>query len=403
MIWETILLALRAIRRNVLRSSLTILGIVIGVAAVITMVTLGDGATAQVTTDISKLGSNMLQVRPGQGFRGPGGTRSTADMFDVDDAKAISREIFGLEAVAPTASRSQQAIYGNKNWSTSVMGTTNAYFQVRDWELESGRQFTEGELRSGRTVCILGSTVRDELFSDQDPLGATIRLQKLSCQVIGVLESKGQTGFGRDQDDMVMVPLRTLQRRIAGSNDVGALYVSAQDDISTTAVKKDIEALMRERRRIASSANDDFHVRDMQEIVSTLTSTTRVLTGLLGAVAAVSLLVGGIGIMNIMLVSVTERTREIGTRLAIGALEREVLMQFLIEAVVLSSFGGFFGIILGLLAAAAGAHVLGMPFVLNPGIVATAVVFSAAVGVIFGFFPARKAARLDPIEALRHE
>ena len=403
MIWETILLALRAIRRNVLRSSLTILGIVIGVAAVITMVTLGDGATAQVTTDISKLGSNMLQVRPGQGFRGPGGTRSTADMFDVDDAEAISREIFGLEAVAPTVSRSQQAIYGNKNWATSVMGTTNAYFQVRDWELESGRQFTEGELRSGRTVCILGSTVRDELFSDQDPLGATIRLQKLSCQVIGVLESKGQTGFGRDQDDMVMVPLRTLQRRIAGSNDVGALYVSAQDDISTTAVKKDIEALMRERRRIASSANDDFHVRDMQEIVSTLTSTTRVLTGLLGAVAAVSLLVGGIGIMNIMLVSVTERTREIGTRLAIGALEREVLMQFLIEAVVLSSFGGFFGIILGLLAAAAGAHVLGMPFVLNPGIVATAVVFSAAVGVIFGFFPARKAARLDPIEALRHE
>jgi len=224
MIWQTILLALRAIRRNVLRSSLTILGIVIGVAAVITMVTLGDGATAQVTTDISKLGSNMLQVRPGQGFRGPGGTRSTADMFDVDDAEGISREIFGLEAVAPTASRSQQAIYGNKNWSTSVMGTTNPYFQVRDWELESGRQFTEGELRSGRTVCILGSTVRDELFGDQDPLGATIRLQKLSCQVIGVLESKGQTGFGHDQDDMVMVPLRTLQRRIAGNTDVDAIY-----------------------------------------------------------------------------------------------------------------------------------------------------------------------------------
>jgi len=403
MIWQTILLALRAIRRNVLRSSLTILGIVIGVAAVITMVTLGDGATAQVTTDISKLGSNMLQVRPGQGFRGPGGTRSTADMFDVDDAEGISREIFGLEAVAPTASRSQQAIYGNKNWSTSVMGTTNPYFQVRDWELESGRQFTEGELRSGRTVCILGSTVRDELFGDQDPLGATIRLQKLSCQVIGVLESKGQTGFGHDQDDMVMVPLRTLQRRIAGNTDVDAIYVSAQKGMSTTAVKEDIEALMREQRRIAPGEDDDFHVRDMQEIVSTLTSTTRVLTGLLGAVAAVSLLVGGIGIMNIMLVSVTERTREIGTRLAIGALERDVLMQFLIEAVVLSSFGGFFGIILGLLAAATGAHVLGMPFVLNLGIVANAVVFSAAVGVIFGFFPARKAARLDPIEALRHE
>ncbi len=403
MIYQTILLALRAIRRNVLRSSLTILGIVIGVAAVITMVTLGQGATAKVTSDITKLGSNMLQVRPGQGFRGPGGTRSTADMFEVDDAEAISREIFGLEAVAPTASRSQQAIYGNKNWSTSVMGTTNAYLQVRDWGLESGRQFTEGELRSGRTVCILGSTVRDELFGDQDPLGATIRLKKLSCQVIAVLESKGQTGFGQDQDDIVMVPLRTLQRRIAGNTDVDAIYVSAHEGISTNAVKEDIEAVMRERRRTASGEDDNFHVRDMQEIVSTLTSTTRVLTGLLGAVAAVSLLVGGIGIMNIMLVSVTERTREIGTRLAIGALEREVLMQFLIEAVVLSSFGGLFGIILGLLAAAAGAHVLGMPFVLNPGIVAIAVVFSAAVGVIFGYFPARKAARMDPIEALRHE
>jgi len=403
MIWETILLAFRSIRRNVLRSSLTILGIVIGVAAVITMVTLGDGATAQVTADISSLGSNMLHVRPGQGFRGPGGTRSTADMFEVGDAEAISREIFGLEAVAPAASRSQQAIYGNKNWSTSIMGTTNAYFQVRDWNVESGRQFTGGELHSGKTVCILGSTVCDELFGDQAPLGATIRLQRLSCQVIGVLESKGQTGFGRDQDDIVMIPLRTLQRRIAGNNYVDAIYLSAQEGISTTAVKKDIERLMRERRRIAPGEDDDFHVRDMQEIVSTLTSTTRVLTALLGAVAAVSLLVGGIGIMNIMLVSVTERTREIGTRLAIGALEREVLMQFLIEAVVLSSFGGLFGIILGLLAAAAGAHALGMPFVLNPGIVVIAVAFSAAVGVIFGYFPARKAARLDPIEALRHE
>jgi putative ABC transport system permease protein len=403
MIWQAILLALRAIRRNVLRSSLTILGIVIGVAAVITMVTLGDGATAQVTADISKLGSNMLQVRPGQGFRGPGGTRSTADMFEAGDAEAVSQEIFGLEAVAPTASRSQQAIYGNENWSTSIMGTTNAYFQVRDWELKVGRNFTESELRAGRTVCILGSTVHKELFGDQNPLGATIRLQKLSFQVIGVLESKGQTGFGRDQDDIVMIPLRTLQRRIAGNNDVDAIYLSAQEGMSTPAVKEDIERLMRERRSIGAGKDDDFHVRDMQEIVSTLTSTTRVLTGLLGAVAAVSLLVGGIGIMNIMLVSVTERTREIGTRLAIGALEREVLLQFLIEAVVLSSFGGLFGIILGLLAAAAGAHILGMPFVLNLKIVATAVVFSAAVGVIFGFFPARKAARLDPIEALHHE
>ena len=403
MIWQTILMALRAIRRNVLRSSLTILGIVIGVAAVITMVTLGDGATAQVRADISRLGSNMLQVRPGQGFRGAGGRRSAADMFEVSDAEAISHEIFGLEAVAPTASRSKQVIYGNKNWATSVMGTVNTYFEVRDWDLESGRQFNEAELRAGKSVCILGSTVRDELFGDQDPLGATIRLQRLSFQVIGVLETKGQTGFGQDQDDIVIVPLRTLQRRISGNTDVGAIYVSAQEGISTNAVKDEIEVLMGERRRIAPGEEADFHVRDMQEITSTLTSTTRVLTGLLGAVAAVSLLVGGIGIMNIMLVSVTERTREIGTRLAIGALEREVLMQFLIEAVVLSFFGGVFGIIFGLLAAAAGAQVLGMPFVLNPGIVVIAVVFSAAVGVIFGYFPARKAARLDPIEALRHE
>ena len=403
MMWETILLALRAIRRNVLRSSLTILGIVIGVAAVITMVTLGGGATAQVTAEISSLGSNMLQVRPGQDIRGPGGTRSSADRFKIEDAEAISREIFGLEAVAPTASMNTQVISGNRNWATSIMGVTNAYLQVRDWSLKSGREFTEAELRSGRAVCIIGTTVKKELFGDKDPLGQTIRLKKISSQVIGVLESKGQTGFGQDQDDMVLIPLRAFQRRLKGDTDVGAIYVSALDGMSTTTVKEDIERLMRERRRIASGEDDNFHVRDMQEIVSTLTSTTRVLTGLLGAVAAVSLLVGGIGIMNIMLVSVTERTREIGTRLAIGALEREVLMQFLIEAVVLSSFGGLIGIVLGLVSAGIGARILGMPFVLNTGIVAIAFVFSAAVGVVFGFFPARQAARLDPIEALRHE
>ncbi len=403
MMWETILLALRAIRRNVLRSSLTILGIVIGVAAVITMVTLGGGATAQVTAEISSLGSNMLQVRPGQDFRGPGGTRSSADDFKIEDAEAISREVFGLEAVAPTASTNTQVISGNRNWSTTIMGVTNAFLQVRDWSLASGREFTEAELRSGRAVCIIGATVKTELFGETDPVGQTIRLKKISSQVIGVLESKGQTGFGQDQDDMVLIPLRAFQRRLKGDSDVGAIYVSALDGISTTTVKEDIERLMRERRHISSGQDDNFHVRDMQEIVSTLTSTTRVLTALLGAVAAVSLLVGGIGIMNIMLVSVTERTREIGTRLAIGALEREVLMQFLIEAVVLSSFGGLIGVILGLVSAGIGAQILGMPFVLNPGIVAIAFVFSAAVGVVFGFFPARQAARLDPIEALRHE
>lgn len=403
MVWETIILAQREIRRNVLRSSLTILGIVIGVAAVITMVTLGGGATAQVTADISSLGTNLLQVHVGQGGRGPGGTRADADMFKVEDTEAIAREISGLEAVAPNASQRVQAIYGNENYSTTVMGSTNGFLLVRDWELESGRQFTDAELRAGKGVCILGSTVRKELFGDQDPTGASIRLQKVPCQVIGVFKSKGQTGFGSDQDDFVLIPLRAFQRRIAGNTDVSTIYISAKNSGSLESIKLNIERLLRERRQITNGKEDDFHLHDMREIMNTLTGTTRVLTALLGAVAAVSLLVGGIGIMNIMLVSVTERTREIGIRLAIGALEQEVLLQFLIEAVVLSCFGGLIGIVLGLVAAAAGAHALQVPFVFNPGIVAVAFVFSAAVGVIFGFFPARKAARLDPIEALRHE
>ncbi|MFZ7127447.1 MAG: ABC transporter permease [Desulfobacterales bacterium] len=403
MLWETILLAQRAIRRNALRSSLTILGIVIGVAAVIAMVTLGSGATAKVTGDIAKLGSNMLQVRPGQGFRAPGGARTSAKPFELADAIAVEHNIFGLKAVAPTASRTIQAIYGNINWFTSVTGSTNAFLTVRDWELAEGREFSDGEIRAGKAVCILGATVRKELFGGEDPIGAMIRLGKISFKVVGVLAPKGQSSFGTDQDDLALIPLKTLQRRLVGNTNVTAIMVSAEDGVSTEKIQADIERLMRERRNIALDKADDFNVRDMKEIVDTLTGTTRVLTALLGAVAAVSLLVGGIGIMNIMLVSVTERTREIGTRLAIGAREREVLLQFLVEAVVLSSFGGLIGIALGLGGAWTGAHALGIPFVFNPGIVAAAFVFSAAVGVVFGFFPARKAARLDPIEALRYE
>ncbi len=400
---ETILLALREIRRNLMRSSLTILGIVIGVAAVITMVTLGRGATAQIASDITKLGTNLLQVRPGQHRHGPGGTHSTGDMFKAGDADAIAQEISGLVAVAPMVSQTTQAIYGNENWATSVIGSTRAYLQVRNWQLESGRQFTDSELRGGKGVCIMGATIRKELFGGQNPLGNTIRLEKLSCKVIGVLESKGQSSFGTDQDDFVLIPLRTFQRRIAGNIDVSRIYVSAEDGVSTKKVEKDIVQLMRERRRIAMGEDDDFHVRDMQELISTMTGTTRVLTGLLGAVAAVSLLVGGIGIMNIMLVSVTERTREIGIRLAIGALERDVLTQFLIEAVVLSSFGGVIGIVLGIAAAAVGAIVLTVPFVFDPVIIIIAFLFSAAVGIVFGYFPARQAGQMDPIEALRYE
>jgi putative ABC transport system permease protein len=404
MLWDMVLLAVREVRRNVLRSSLTVLGIVIGVAAVIIMVTLGGGVTAQVTADISKLGTNMLMVRQGQRFHGPGGgAREASKAFDVDDVEAIRTNISGVAAAAPMGSQGTQAIYGNENWSTMVLGSDNAYLTVRNWALESGRTFTDSELQGGKAVCIIGATVRKELFGAQDPVGSPIRLKKLSCRVVGVLESKGQSGFGSDQDDLVLVPLRTFQRRISGNQDVSVIYVSARDGVSTDKVRSDIETLMRERRRIPLGKEDDFNVRDMKEIISTLTGTTKVLTALLGAVAAVSLLVGGIGIMNIMLVSVTERTKEIGIRIAIGAMEHEVQMQFLVEAIVLSSLGGIGGITLGLGAAAIGAQMLKVPFVLNGGIVVISLVFSGAVGVIFGYFPARKAARLNPIDALRHE
>lgn len=403
MIRETISLARREIQRNVLRSSLTILGIVIGVGAVITLVTLGGGATQQVAEQIASLGSNLINVRPGQGFRGPGGTRTAAEPFTVKDVEAIAREISGIEAVAPIGTQVTQAIYGNLNWSTTVTGTDNAFFAVRDWEIAEGRPFSASEVKTGRAVCILGATVQKELFGGQNPLGASIRLKNLSCQVIGVLESKGQSSFGSDQDDLVLIPLRTFQRRIAGNTDVSTINVSAVNSGLTAKVQADIERLMRERRGIKEGEDDDFHVFDMKEIMSALTGTTRILTGLLAAVAAVSLLVGGIGIMNIMLVSVTERTREIGIRLAIGARGRDVLLQFLIEAVVLSLFGGLVGIVLGLGAAVAGSRMMNIPFIPNLEIIFIAVFFSGAVGVVFGYFPARKAARLDPIDALRHE
>jgi putative ABC transport system permease protein len=403
MFLETILIALREIRRNVMRSSLTILGIVIGVAAVITMVTVGDGATKQVANEISSLGSNLIDIYPGQSFRGPGGTRSGAPKFKIADADAIEREISGLAGVAPVTGRSAQAIRGNDNWATVITGSTNAYLTVRNWTLAHGRLFNDGELRAGAAVCIIGDTIRKQFFGGQDPLGSTIRLEKISCQIIGVLKSKGQSGFGTDQDDFVLLPLRTVQRRLAGNTDVNSISVSVMDGVSTEKVKASIESLLRQRRQAGKNEEDDFMVRDMQEIVQTLTGTTRLLTALLGAVAAVSLLVGGIGIMNIMLVSVTERTREIGIRLAIGAMEKQVLMQFLIEAVVLSCFGGIIGIILGIAASAAGAGALKVPFILNIGIIIVSFLLSAGVGVVFGYFPARKAAHLDPIEALRHE
>lgn len=401
MIWNALLLAMREIRRNVMRSFLTILGIVIGVAAVIIMVTIGGGATVQVTEQISSLGSNLLMVSPGQ--RLGMGQRSAAAAFEIDDVKAIARDISSITAVAPSSYQGATVVFGNENWSTNITGTTNQYFKVGNWTFNSGRQFAENELRAGRAVCILGETVRKELFGGQNPLGQKIRLAKLSCQVIGLLEAKGQSTMGTDQDDLVILPLRTFQRRIAGNQDIRLLQISVKDGESTQKVEQDITRLLRERRHISANEEDDFSVMDMKEIAKMLSSTTRVLTMLLGAVAAVSLLVGGIGIMNIMLVSVTERTREIGIRLAIGALEREVLMQFLVEAVVLSSLGGIIGIVLALAGSVVLADMMQVPFVFNANIIVVAFIFSAAVGVIFGYFPARKAARLDPIDALRHE
>jgi len=401
MIWNALLLALREIRRNVLRSFLTTLGIVIGVGAVITMVTIGGGATAQVTAQISSLGSNLLMVRPGQ--RMGMGQRSAAAPFTIRDVEALRRQLSSLSAVAPSATKGETVVFGNQNWSTSVIGTDNEFFKVRNWRLAEGREFSDGELRGGSAVCTIGATVRRELFGGQDPMGSKLRVGKVSCQIIGQLESKGQSAMGSDQDDLVLMPLRTFWRRVAGNQDVNMIQVSAHENADTDRVKRDIELLMRERRHISRLQNDDFNVLDMKEIARTLAGTTQILTALLGAVAAVSLLVGGIGIMNIMLVSVTERTREIGIRLAIGALEREVLLQFLVEAVVLSSFGGIIGIITAVAASYGLASLMRMPAVFNPGIMLLAFLFSAAVGVIFGFFPARKAARLDPIEALRYE
>ena len=402
MFLNALLLALREIRRNALRSALTILGIVIGVASVITMVTIGEGATAQVQADMQKLGTNLLQVFRGQGFGG-GGARSASPPFTIDDVRAIEQEIMGIRAVAPSLNSSTQAIFGNANWSTQVVGTSDQYLQVRDWDLATGRNFADTELRSGAAVCILGDTVKQELFGNQDPIGANIRLQKVSCQVIGTLTPKGQSGFGQNQDDVVLVPLRMMQRRLVGNSDVNAILVSARDTASTATVQRDIERLMRERRKIREGAVDDFNVRDLQEITSAFTNSSRVMTTLLSAVAAVSLVVGGVGIMNIMLVSVTERTREIGTRLAVGAMAKDVLLQFLVEAVTLAALGGVIGIVLGLTAGILANNAFNVPYVFNPGIIVISFAFSAAVGIVFGYFPARRAARLDPIEALRHE
>jgi putative ABC transport system permease protein len=401
MIANTILLALKGLRRNKMRSFLTILGIVIGVSAVVTMVTLGNGTTRSVSQQIASLGSNLIMVTPGQ-RGGPGFAGSSAPAFKLADANAIEEQVTGIKAVAPTASGSVTAVANAKNWTTSVTGSTNAYFTAGNWTLAAGRTFTDAEERSGAAVCVVGQTVRAKLFGAANPVGSSLRVKQFSCNVIGLLKSKGQASMGRDQDDTVIIPLRTLQRRVTGSQDVSSIMVAANDGASAR-VTAGIQTLMRERRHIGASEDDNFNVLDTREIAQTMTGTTRLLTMLLGAVAAVSLLVGGIGIMNIMLVSVTERTREIGTRLAIGALEREVLLQFLVEAVTLSSLGGLIGILIAGGASIGLSRMMSVPFVFDVDINVLAFAFSAGIGVFFGYLPAQRAARLDPIEALRHE
>ena len=403
MIFETVRLAVTSILRNALRSFLTVLGVVIGVASVIAMVTVGQGSSDQVISDVEKLGTNILMVRPGQRAIGARPMGDQARAFTLRDVDLLIEAVPMIETAAPIATGQATMIYGNANHRAQITATDTRYLEASDWPLTLGRNFTIGETRGGRAVCILGETVREELFDAADPVGESIRVKSFSCEVVGVLEAKGASSFGTDQDDVVLLPIRTFQRRVAGNTDVATIYVAVGEAVSTEDAMREVEFVMREIRRIGETEDDDFTVMDMKQVASMLSGITGVLTGLLAAVAGVSLLVGGIGIMNIMLVSVTERTREIGIRMAIGAQAHQVLLQFLIEAVALSLLGGTLGVLLGLVIAAVTSHLMVIPFAPDPLVILMAFVFSALVGVVFGYFPARSAARLDPIEALRHE
>ncbi len=402
MLWESVKLALRTIRRNVLRSFLTLLGIVIGVGAVIALVTLGQGTTDKVKADLSKLGSNMLIARPGSSTPGPpSGNESRS--FTMRDIEALRSGLRNVRGVAPSSNKQEKVVYGTASLDATITGTEPDYFTVQDWPLLTGNSFSESDSRSGTNVCVVGATLVKDLFAGVDPLGETMRVGSMPCTVVGTLSAKGQSAFGSDQDNTVVMPLRTYLRRIAGNTRISTIAISANTPDDLAPVQATIVDILRETRRVGENEDDDFSVRDLTQLASTMSSTTSLMTGLLGAVAAVSLLVGGIGIMNIMLVSVAERTREIGIRLAIGALAHQVLTQFLVEAVVLCLLGGLIGIALGLGLAWGGASLLQVPFNVNMGVVIGAFGFSGLIGLVFGFFPARRAAMLDPIEALRHE
>ena len=402
MIGNAFLLAIRQIWRNPMRSLLTVLGIVIGVAAVITMVTVGNGASQAIREQIESFGNNQLMLRPGLRL-GPGQSVGAPD-FKMADVAAIQSQIAGVIAVAPQTSRSLTIVANGRNWQTSVVGSDNNYFTIDNREVVSGRTFEVGELQSGAAVCVIGGTIQKELFGENsEVIGKTIRVKDFSCRVVGLLKSKGTAAMGGDQDDLVVMPIKTVQRRLLGKVKVSALLLSINPQSDRERLKAAVKSLMRERRSLSDGDDDNFQILNTAEIAAKVASTTQIMTTLLAAVAAVSLLVGGIGIMNIMLVSVTERTREIGIRLAIGALEREVLLQFLIEALMLGCLGGVLGVLIALGASQVLASVMSVPFIFNPGINALAFGVSALTGVIFGFFPARRAAKLDPIEAVRHE
>ena len=402
-------IALRALAVNKLRSALTMLGIVIGVGAVIVMIAVGAGAQARVEEQIRALGSNLLLVMPGSttagGVRMGFGSGST---LTEDDVVAINREL--PEALAAPALRgSAQVIWGNANWSTQIYGVTPEYLDVRQWPLVAGRSFEPAEMAGAAKVALIGATVAKQLFGAADPLDQSIRIKRVPFTIIGVLETKGQSMMGTDQDDLILVPIKTARSRVLGTasaarnRSVSTIWVKAADSVDTKVVEEQVRGLLRQRHRIQAGADDDFWLRNLQEVMAAQEASSRVLALLLAAVASVSLLVGGIGIMNIMLVSVTERTREIGLRMAVGARTRDILGQFLVEAVTLSLIGGLIGVALGMGTSLAIAELAGWRIVISPQAVGLAVAFAFVIGVFFGFYPARKAARLNPVEALRFE
>jgi putative ABC transport system permease protein len=401
MFGTTFILAIRSIFRHKLRSFLTTLGIIIGVAAVVAMVTLGKATTKAAQQQVASLGTNVLQIRPGQGFgRGGGGPRPPD--FKEEDVEAIARQVAGVRAVAPQAQSTATVIYQGANWSTTINGTTNAFFQVQPWPLVSGRTFTRAEEQAGKAVCIIGNTIRTNLFRGGEAVGERIRVNGVSCDVIGTLSTRGQGGFG-DQDDVLIMPIKQVQRRFTGSRDIRLMLVGVDPAYDGAQVQASIQQVLRERRQITGGKDDDFNIFDTAQISAALTGITTLLTQIVTAVAAISLVVGGIGIMNIMLVSVTERTREIGIRLAIGAVASEVLMQFLMEAVVLSCLGGLVGLLVAQLVVLGLAPLMQVEWMFEPRINMIAFFISALIGVVFGYFPARRAASLNPIDALRHE